>query len=171
MTAVAVARRRPPAPVRPRLLLPPIAEPRGAGPDPREIVLRHPVTRSVLAPPVDEPWAVPGAQAPSTAPADPTPLAGAVVLAAVEALSGSRPLVQLTRWVTPQVYEQLSARAPLQPPRHRRRATVRSTRVARLSPRVAEATVVLHDGERVRAAAARLEVHRRAWRVTVLQIG
>ena len=35
----------------------------------------------------------------------------------------------------------------------------------------AEASVALHDGSRVRAAALRLEAHRGSWRVTVLQIG
>jgi hypothetical protein len=44
-------------------------------------------------------------------------------------------------------------------------------RVCRVSARVAEVCVVLHDGERVRAAAARLVAHRQHWRVAVLQIG
>ena len=41
----------------------------------------------------------------------------------------------------------------------------------RISTTVAEGSVVVHDGTRVRAAAVRLEAHRGAWRATVLQIG
>lgn len=155
----------------PRLLLPPLAEPRPVA-DPREVVWLHPETRSVLTPPVEQDWSVPEAVPPSrrTLP-DPAPVAGAVVLAAVEALAGTRPLVQLSRWLSPEVYDQLAERAPALPRTRVRRATVRSTRVFRVSPTAVEACVVVHDGERVRAAAARLQVHRRHWRVTVLQIG
>ena len=49
--------------------------------------------------------------------------------------------------------------------------TVRRVRVCRLSQLVAEASVVLDDGDRVRAAAIRLESHRGYWRATVLEIG
>ncbi len=141
-------------------------------PDPREVVLRHPVTRSVLLPAVEQDWPVPPAAPGVRSPLpDPTQLAGAVVLAAVEALSGSRPLVQLAKWLSPEVFGQLSGCVPAAPPAHRPRATVRSARVSRVSSTVAEACVVVHDGTRVRAAAARLQVHRRHWRVTVLQIG
>ncbi|MDO8108595.1 Rv3235 family protein [Isoptericola sp. b441] len=155
---------------RPHLLLPPVCEPR-TQPDPREVVLRHPVTRSVLMPAAEEDWPVPPSDPTTrTRLPDPAPIAGAIVLAAVEALSGTRPVAQLARWLAPEVFDQLSARVAGAPP-HRRRATVRSTRVYRVSPRAAEACVVVHDGARVRAAALRLQVHRRRWRATVLQIG
>lgn len=172
MTATAVATRRPaPAPTRPRLLLPPVNEPRSL-PDPHEVLLRHPVTRSVILPAAEADWPVPSADpAARHALPDPEPLAGAVVLAAVEALSGSRPLVQLSRWVTPEVFEQLSARASAAASTPLRRPTIRSTRVSRVSASAVEACVVVHDGTRVRAAALRLQAHRRHWRVTVLQIG
>ena len=52
-----------------------------------------------------------------------------------------------------------------------RRPTVRGTVLSRVSPTVAEASVVVHDGTRVRAAAVRMELHRGTWRATVLQIG
>lgn len=172
MTATALATRRPaPAPTRPHLLLPPVNEPR-AMPDPHEVLLRHPVTRSVLLPAAEADWPVPPADPASRAALpDPEPLAGAVVLAAVEALSGTRPLAQLSRWVTPEVFEQLSVRAVTAGRAHRRRPTVRSIHASRVSATAVEACVVVHDGERVRAAALRLQVHRRGWRVTVLQIG
>jgi hypothetical protein len=171
MTATALATRRPTAPTRPRLLLPPVTEPR-ALPDPHEVLLRHPVTRSVLLPAAEAGWPVPPADPTArTALPDPGPLAGAVVLAAVEALGGTRPLSQLARWVTPEVFEQLGARATTAGQAQRRRPTVRSTRVSPVSATAVEACVVVHDGSRVRAAALRLQVHRRGWRVTVLQIG
>lgn len=173
MTAATVLRRPAPGP---RLLLPPLVEPRPVA-DPREVVLVHPTTRSVLLAPVEDDWPVPAAHpVPRTALPDPGRLAGAVVLAAVEVLRGTRPLAQLTRWLTPELFEQLTARAQVPAHGHgtaerRRPATVRSVRVCRISTRVAEVSVVLHDGERVRAAAARLVAHRQQWRVAVLQIG
>lgn len=173
MTSTAL--RRPAAvpvrPVRPRLLLPPAAE---SSPEllAREAsdLLAGSVTRSVRSPVTEALWPV---QTPAPAPMpDPHRLAGSVVLAAVECLAGGRPVLQLARWVSPSVYESLSRRCP--PPTGRppaRRPTVRAAVVSRLSVTVAEASVVLHDGDRVRAAAVRLEAHRGAWRVTVLQIG
>jgi hypothetical protein len=98
-------------------------------------------------------------------------VAAAIVLAAVEALSGTRPLTQLTRWVTADIFEQLNARVPARPPSTRQRATIRSNRVSQVSAHTAEVSVVVHDGGRVRAAAVRLQVHRTRWRATVLQIG
>ena len=180
-------------PAQPRLLLPPRHEPRGVGSGPAA-ANRPPVTRSVLSPVTDGPWPVP---APVVEPVpvalpDPTRLCGSLVLAAVEALAGTRPLVQLVRWVTPQVLEALTAAVSPPAPRPGRtgrpetsaaargpardrpaggRATVRRTHLTRVSPTAAEARVVLHDGQRVRAAAVRLEVHRGHWRATVLQIG
>jgi len=184
MTAATVARR---AGAGPRLLLPPLVEPRTV-PDPREVVLVHPVTRSVLLAAAEEDWPVPTARPTTrTALPDPGRLAGAVVLAAVDVLRGTRPLAQLARWLTPEMFEQLATRrdvcgprpagsaartsGPAGAPERRRPATVRSVRVCRISARVAEVSVVLHDGERVRAAAARLVAHRQHWRVAVLQIG
>ena len=179
-------------PAGPRLLLPPAHEPRGVGAEPAAAILA-PAARSVLSPVTDGPWpvAAPAAEAVPTPLPDPTRLCGSLVLAAVEALAGTRPLVQLVRWVTPPVLEALTAaaqRAPTLPGRPARpgarpgtpgaarapqpgRATVRRTHLTRVSPTAAEASVVLHDGQRVRAAAVRLEVHRGHWRATVLQIG
>ena len=195
----------PAAPARPRLLLPPVHEPGRERTATEAAALMLPLVRSVRSPVTDRLWPVPAAvvdDTPAPLP-DPTRLCGSLVLAAVEALAGTRPLVQLTRWVTPQVMEALAtatataattpapgARAPGAPalgtapggaPRGAfgsaarssapGRATVRRTHLTRVSPTVAEASVVLHDGRRVRGAAVRLEVHRGHWRATVLQIG
>jgi hypothetical protein len=110
---------------------------------------------------------------------DPTAQVCRVVRAAVEVLRGERPAAQLARWVTPQVYDQLLERGRLmreaqqsRPPRPKAHAaTVRRVRMVRLGASSAEATVILHDEGRVRAAAVRLEARRGVWRVAVLEIG
>jgi hypothetical protein len=108
---------------------------------------------------------------------DPTSLCCAVVRAAIEVLRGERTVHQLTRWVTPQIYDTLARRArlALDAPGHveasARPVTIRRARVMRLGTEAAEATVVVDDGGRVRAAAARLEARRGAWRVVALEIG
>lgn len=111
---------------------------------------------------------------------NPTRLVCAITNAAIEAFQGVRPVHQLLSWVSPEVYEMLSARAQV----HASRATspaphgalqqtvrVLRTRVMRVSAIAAEATVVIHDGTRVRAAALRVEEHRGRWQVTALEIG
>ncbi|MFE7507058.1 Rv3235 family protein [Promicromonospora sp. NPDC057488] len=110
---------------------------------------------------------------------DPTAQVCRVVRAAVEVLRGERPASQLARWVTPQVYDQLLERGRLmrearqvRPPRPKAHpAAVRRVRMVRLGATSAEATVILHDEGRVRAAAVRLEARRGVWRVAVLEIG
>ncbi|NMR20806.1 Rv3235 family protein [Cellulomonas fimi] len=107
---------------------------------------------------------------------DPTPLCCAMVLAAVEALRGARPLAQLTRWVTTEVYDQLAVRSQLTQ-RVLGRSTsahptsIRRVRLCRIGATAAEATVVVDDGPRVRAVAVRLEGRRGQWRATALEIG
>ncbi|WP_024287688.1 Rv3235 family protein [Cellulomonas sp. KRMCY2] len=132
---------------------------------------------------------------------DPTRLCGSLVLAAVQALGGGRSLAQLQRWVSPEIFDALAERAApaalsgaassraassraartgpagnrtatgTSTPRAVRNPTVRRTHLSWISPTTVEASVVVHDGARVRAAAVRLEVHRGHWRATVLQIG
>ncbi len=107
---------------------------------------------------------------------DPTKLCCAMVQAAVEALRGNRPLAQLARWVSPEIYDQLVARSAVtqrvlgrtEDPHH---AAIRRIRLCRLGENAAEATVVVEDGPRVRAVAVRLEGHRGQWRATALEIG
>ena len=157
----------------PRLLLPPSPDPApsrshdGSTTQPFQL-------RSVLSPLTESAWPVAIGSQPVTTPPlpDPTQLCGAVVLAAVEALRSTRPLVQLARWVSPGVYEALARSAqPAVGHEARRRAAVRGLRVCRISATVAEGSAVIQDGNRVRAAAVRLEVHRGSWRATALQIG
>lgn len=108
---------------------------------------------------------------------DPTSLCCAVVRAAIEVLRGERTVHQLARWVTPEIYDTLARRARLvlDAPGHAEAAahpvTIRRARVMRLGATAAEATVVVDDGGRVRAAAARLEARRGTWRVVALEIG
>lgn len=154
----------------PRLLLPPVSEPHrspltaDAG--------RVPAVRSVLSPLTAAAWPVPEPPAPQETPLeDPTRLCGAVVMAAIEALTSARPLVQLARWVSPDVYEALARAARPGAASGRRGCVLRRVRVCRISPTVAEGSAVVHDGARVRAAAVRFEAHRGSWRATVLQIG
>ncbi len=179
----------------PRLLLPPVSDPAASASRAISPGGTPPVVRSVLSSVTETAWPLPAPSSPARRRdplPDPTQLCGSLVLAVVEVLAGSRPLVQLTRWVSPPVLEALADRVPdtaTAPPgtgavadrpagsrRGRtavpvRRATIRRTRLSRVGPTVAEAGVVLHDGTRVRAAAVRLEVHRGHWRATALQIG
>lgn len=114
---------------------------------------------------------------------DPTTLCCAVAHAAIESLRGIRPLTQLARSVSPEIFDALHARAQVRAAARRRsgalpagqerqlRSRVRRARVVRIAPGVAEATVVVDDVDRVRAAAVRVEEHRGRWRVVVLEIG
>ncbi|HEY8717905.1 Rv3235 family protein [Pengzhenrongella sp.] len=107
---------------------------------------------------------------------DPIPLCCAMVQAAVEALRGARPLAQLARWVSPEIYDQLAVRSELtqrvlgqRDTSHR--AAIRRIRLCRLGDDAAEASVIVEDGPRVRAVAVRLEAHRGQWRATAMEIG
>lgn len=114
----------------------------------------------------------PAARAPR--PPDPQAWSGTVVRAVVEVLSGTRPLAQLGRWLSPELYETVGRRAGPSG-RHRRRharpVTVRRVHVCRIGEDVVESSVVVHDGTHLRAAAIRLETYRGRWRATALQIG
>ncbi|MDM8083847.1 Rv3235 family protein [Cellulomonas cellasea] len=107
---------------------------------------------------------------------EPTSVCCSIVLVALESLTGARSLQQLARWVTPELYEQLAARAAvteraLGADRPAQRPEVRRARVCRLGRRVAEASIVVQDGSRVRAVAIRVEERRGAWRAVALEIG
>ncbi|MCL1800697.1 MAG: Rv3235 family protein [Promicromonosporaceae bacterium] len=112
---------------------------------------------------------------PTTEPvSDPTQMAGTVIRAAVEVLEGRRALHQIRQWLTPEVAFQLQNRARLEmgrPARHRSTGAIRIRRVNVVTNGdSAEATVILEAGERVRAAAARLEARHGIWRVAMLEI-
>lgn len=110
----------------------------------------------------------------SAAPTDPTALCCSITQAAVEALRGIRPMTQLVQWLAPEVYETLLTRSRITVAAgatSSRPARIRRARVHRVSERAAEATVIVDDLERVRAAALRLEHHRGAWRVVAFVLG
>ncbi|MFC7406366.1 Rv3235 family protein [Georgenia alba] len=107
---------------------------------------------------------------------DPQQWAGALVRSTVEVLCGSRPVAQLARWLAPELFESVSRRAGLAEriqgrPRMAARAIIRRVHVCRIEAGTVEASVVVHDGSHLRAAAVRLEAHRGRWRATALQIG
>lgn len=98
--------------------------------------------------------------------------------AAVEVLTGDRPLQQLLRWTSARVYQDLErrvrilARAAPTPPRGRTlRPQVRSVHVFRPGPHSAEVSVHVRYGHRSRAMAARLEERDGSWRCVALQLG
>ncbi|WP_222706303.1 Rv3235 family protein [Actinomyces ruminicola] len=104
---------------------------------------------------------------------DPARFAAVVVTAAAEVLSGHRRADNLARWTTPELFEALTRRAGLA-------CRLLGQAPTRLRPRSAhaqppkhgscEVTVLLDDGTRVRAAAARLETFRGRWLLAALEI-
>jgi hypothetical protein len=111
---------------------------------------------------------------------DPARWAALVVQAVMEVVSGDRPITQLVRWTSPEVYEQLSWRRRQRAagPNRRpdagsspRRALVVSVHVCQPNDQVAEACATVRRDGRVTAIALRLEVERESWRCTALQLG
>jgi hypothetical protein len=120
---------------------------------------------------------------------DPRQACCMVALAAVEVLGGSRPLAQLARWVTPEVYDSLARRAALTAPRARvldpvagstdvgaadgavRRPSVRRVRAFPVNDHVVEASVIVTHADRVRAVAVRLTRANGRWRASALVVG
>jgi hypothetical protein len=99
------------------------------------------------------------------------------VQAALEAAAGRRPVSQLVRWTSEEVFALLTRRASLAARLDRAGATVtctcsvRSVRLCRLTAEVVEASAVVVDRGRFRAVALRLEDSDGRWRVTALEIG
>ncbi len=116
-------------------------------------------------------------------PADPLPpemrlpraAIGQIVVHAIEILLGHRPPSHLRNWLSPQVFDSLVRRTGLairikgRAPRGKT-PRVLHTQVCQPRDRAIEAAVVVHDGQRVRAAALRAEFIRRRWRVVALEI-
>ncbi len=97
--------------------------------------------------------------------------------AAVEVLSGARPVTQLRRWTSDDVYEQLrrgvrrrSARVaePSRRPDRPPRVVVRAVRVCEVADGTVEACAVVDDGRRARALVLRIEGADGRWRCTRL---
>jgi hypothetical protein len=95
-----------------------------------------------------------------------------LVQAVVEVVSGVRPLAQLVRWTSPDVYAGLQRRgSALGRPLPGRRAVVRSVHLCEPADGVIEACAVVIAGSRVRAVALRLEGLDGRWRMTALELG
>lgn len=101
---------------------------------------------------------------------DPAPRAAMLARAVLESLAGDRPVQQLMRWTTPEVYGQLE---PLVSARTIRpwATTLRRVLVCEPAPGVAEVTAVVQRGVRAAAIALRLEGVDGRWLVTALQLG
>ncbi len=102
--------------------------------------------------------------------------AGRFGQAVVEVLGGSRPVSQLLRWTSPDVYDDLCRRVEMlgRTGAGRGRAArpqVRSVHVSTPTPGAAEVSVHVRHGQRSRAFAARLEARQGRWQCTALQFG
>jgi hypothetical protein len=101
--------------------------------------------------------------------------AGRLVQAIVEVTSGARPVAQLIRWTTTDVYDTIQRRITraglLGQPGKRAGAIVRSVRVDEPIDGVAEVCAVIQQGARCRAIALRLEGVDGRWQCTALQVG
>jgi hypothetical protein len=135
------------------------------------IAFRAP-TRDVSEPDDDGPHLVWPRTLPVELP-DPAQWCGALVRTCVEVLLGARPPAQLARWLTGDLFGSLSRRAIVGQSMATAARRVRVVRVHTCTVDEAhhEASVVFHDGRRVRAAAIRIEVYRGRWRATALEIG
>jgi hypothetical protein len=111
---------------------------------------------------------------------EPTPWAGRLVQGILEVLSGVRPLSQLVRWTTTEVYDSIATRTDhrfrrmseareLAP--HRLAEVVRSVHVSEPVDGIAEVCAIVQQGPRCRAVALRLEGIDGRWQCTALQIG
>ena len=98
--------------------------------------------------------------------------------AVAEVLAGDRPLSQLVRWTDAVVYMDLNRRVRVlgltttaTKRGAKERSAIRSVRVSQPAERVAEIAAHVRYGNRSRAMALRLEVHRGRWICTALELG
>ncbi|MEZ2370704.1 Rv3235 family protein [Arthrobacter sp. RCC_34] len=104
-----------------------------------------------------------------------------LVQAVMEALNGSRPLQQLSRWMEPELFASLQLRRALvqESQEHFGRgrpspyadAHVQSVHAQCPTSQIVEATAVVRCRKRTRAVAIRMEARRTSWIVTALEIG
>lgn len=107
--------------------------------------------------------------------ADPATWARRLLIGLAESAAGKRPLQQLAGLLTPSIAQGLQAdllRAEAGGQRHwLNLATVRSARAMQPKPGIAEVSVTLAVGRRVRAAALRVERRHDQWRCTRIVLG
>lgn len=103
---------------------------------------------------------------------EPGPWVAQLVQAVLEVLARERPRQQLVRWLTPEVYAELTRHVAADPgrPVPRTRRTVSSVHVTEPVDGVVEASVVAVGGPRARAVAVRLEGWDGRWRCTRLAV-
>jgi hypothetical protein len=109
---------------------------------------------------------------------DPHAWAIRLVQAVTEVLAGDRPIGQLVRWTDSVVFTDLNRRVRVlgltttaTARGAKERCAVRSVHVSTPAPEVAEVAAHVRHGERSRAVALRLEVHRGRWVCTALELG
>lgn len=92
----------------------------------------------------------------------------------VEVLAAHRPISQLVRWTTTEVYARLARGAQLAPTRHpgrSRRPVVRRVRVDEPRDGVAEVAAVVMIGDRARAIAFRMVGRDGRWVIDAMTVG
>ena len=106
---------------------------------------------------------------------DITPWAARLAQAVLEVEAAERPVLQLSRWVVPEIYHRLDRRQQLRARQVEQRGTrtrspehVQSVHVCHPRPGVAEVSVVTAGAERCRALALRLERRKERWMCTAL---
>jgi hypothetical protein len=105
---------------------------------------------------------------------EPRGWAGRFVQAVVEVLAGDRPVGQLVRWTSGEVYDELAARVRATGTgagRATARAVVRSVHVAEPADGVAEVAAMVRCGARTTAFAVRLEGLDGRWQCTAVELG
>lgn len=108
---------------------------------------------------------------------EPTRWAALIAQAIVEAEVGDRPLSQLVRWTSAEVYDVIALRCSAHGRRSvgarlgTARAFVASVHVCQIDPDVAEVSATVRRAGRSRAVALRLEGVGDAWRCTALTMG
>ena len=95
---------------------------------------------------------------------------GQLAQAVVEVLAGDRPVSQLVRWTTSEVFDELTARVDGSASRAAR-GVVRSLHVSQPADGVAEVAAAVRRGARCTALALRLEGLDGRWQCTALDIG
>jgi hypothetical protein len=109
---------------------------------------------------------------------DPEPLLRNLTHCVIEVLAGARDLEQLARWVTDDVYRNLSKRAVLAARARRVKGqapqrpafTVGRVRTCEPVDGVVEAVVMVHQRARSRAVAIRLEGLDQRWRASAISV-
>lgn len=104
---------------------------------------------------------------------DPRGWSGRFAQAVVEVLAGDRPVTQLVRWTTAEVYDEIACRVLDAAPGAARpaRAVVRSVHVGEPADGVAEVAAMVRRGARTTAVAMRLEGLDGRWQCTAVELG